>query len=247
MKHLLLGGVAALALSTAAFAADLPVVPPEEAVAPWTWTGFYIGINGGGAFGEYGDFDFIENGVTLDSFSALEEDGGFFGGQVGYNYQLDSNWVLGVEGDIQKSWIDGDFAGLPADIDAGATGLDDLVGEFDVNWFATLRGRVGYAWDRTLFYATGGVAFADIDQNFDMEFDNGDTASLSNEDDVNVGFTVGAGIEHYFTDHVSLKLEYQFLDFGTVSSTGTSVDGDSVVIERDTSFHTVRAGINYKF
>lgn len=205
--------LAALAASSSVVsAADLyrPYTPPQdyvERVEPWSWRGFYIGVNGGYAFGDAG---------------FVEPDGLFGGGQAGFNMQFD-RLVVGLEGDIQGADINDttrfSFAGIP-----GRASVD-------VDWFSTLRGRVGLAHDRTLFYATAGLAWADVDQRVSL---GGVTVS---SDDVETGYAVGGGIEHALGDQWSIKAEYLYVDLGDIGGPTSS----------DLDFHTVRAGLNYKF
>ena len=148
MKKYLLSGVAALGLlaAGAASAADLPsrkgpVVAPVY-VPAFTWTGFYVGANAGWGFGNM-------DSVGVSGFGDL--DGFVGGGQIGYNYQL-GQIVLGLEADFQG-----------ADLKAGPSwaGLG-IVGEGKTEWFGTVRGRVGYAFDRFLPYLTGGFAYGSV-------------------------------------------------------------------------------------
>jgi outer membrane immunogenic protein len=148
MKRLCLAAIALVALGGAAAAADLPPAPqPYYPKAPayvpvpvYNWTGFYLGINGGGAFG----------GSSWNSTGNRDLSGGLIGGTVGYNYQF-GQAVVGVEGDIDWSSIDGSTTnGCPAGCKTSN------------NWLSTVRGRIGYAADRFMPYVTGGAAFGDI-------------------------------------------------------------------------------------
>jgi outer membrane immunogenic protein len=172
--------VAFVALSAAPFAAqaaDAPVVNPLDvaiANSAHDWAGAYVGINGGYA---WGDFD-----TSAGDFSGEDALGGF---QIGYNKQLGSV-VIGVEGDVQASAIDGASGGT-------STSLD---------WFSTARGRVGYAFDSTLLYGTAGLAVGGVEAS---------TAGGS-DDKTLVGIAAGAGIEQAMTDNLSLKAEYLYVD-----------------------------------
>jgi outer membrane immunogenic protein len=207
MNRLLLSlaaGTAAVALSTSAFAADLPVYQAEPAyVAPvaYDWTGLYVGVQGGYGFG--------------DSDGSLEPEGFLIGGTIGYNQQFDQ-FVAGIEADLAYSDID-DSTGFRGGAD------------FDLDYLATVRGRLGYAWDRTLVFATGGLAFGETDVRVDGQGSDSDTA---------VGYVLGAGVEHAFTDNWSAKVEYNWVDLGDVEAPGGDVDFDA---------HIVKAGLNYKF
>jgi outer membrane immunogenic protein len=229
LRGILLASAAAiLASSGMARAADAVVYEPAPEVIPgFTWTGAYIGIQGG-----YGWTDLSDDGDTLfednlpDDDDSIDLDGGFAGVYAGYNYQWTNNLVLGIEGDINKAWMDediDDFGGEPA--------------EFEVDWFGSVRGRIGYAWDRTLLFATAGVAFASVDYNL-VEFDVSDDENF-------VGWTVGVGVEHAFTDNLLARAEYRYYDFG--SETIGNPTFPSGVGEVELDMQTISIGLAYKF
>ena len=207
-------------LGTAAHAADLPgrMAPPAPAVAAvpvFTWTGFYVGVNAGYGWNTNDD-DVVINGTTYE----VDDEGGFVGGgQIGYNYQIGS-FVVGLETDLQYADIggDNDFAGI-------SNGDDD-----DGNWFGTVRARAGYAFDRALIYATGGLAYGKISNGF------------SASDDTSVGWTLGAGVEYAFTNNLTAKVEGLYVNL-------EQDDDDLPVIagSDETEFGMIRAGLNYKF
>jgi outer membrane immunogenic protein len=214
--------IAATLASLPAAAADLPrAVPsaPAVFVPAFTWTGFYLGANGGYGWGRIND---ASNTLSTDL------NGGLVGGQVGYNWQT-GNWVWGVEGDIQASWQEESASATVAGV-----GLVTVKGEFP--WFATLRGRLGYAWDRHLLYATGGVAWITTKLSLPA------LATTVSSDDTKAAWTVGGGWEWMFYDRWSARLEYLYMDTGNTSVTlfGVTANGDG-------HNHIVRAGINYHF
>jgi outer membrane immunogenic protein len=147
MKRLFAAGVALLALAGTAAAADLYAPhyngPPPAAypVPLFTWTGFYLGVNGGGAFGS----------STWDTAGSITTSGGVVGGTVGYNYQI-NHFVIGAEADI-------DWVGISATTTTAACPAGCKTGD---SWLSTVRGRVGYAADRFLPYVTGGAALGNI-------------------------------------------------------------------------------------
>ena len=153
MKRLFLAGAIAGLSSACAYAADLGPYrappPPErdyyEPVRdmPWSWRGFYAGVNAGYAWG--GDDSVTLSGPGGTATGTLEPNGWFGGGQIGYNAQFQS-LVFGIEADLQG-----------ADISDG-----NAFASTNVDWFSTVRGRVGYAAGPALLYATGGFAFADV-------------------------------------------------------------------------------------
>ena len=174
MKRSLAAALGALALvaSLPASAADLPArgMPYKApAYAPmYNWTGFYLGINGGGAFGDSG-----WNGLGVSNSPG----GGMVGGTIGYNWQgMGSPWVFGLEGDV-------DWSGVSDSTTCGA-----FTCQTKNTWFGTVRGRLGYAFDRTLVYGTGGFAYGSGGGR-DFGLPN------SSRDDFQTGYAVGGGIE----------------------------------------------------
>ena len=220
MTRLFVAGVALVALTGAALAADLPpggspyYYRAPYALPAFNWTGFYIGVNGGGGFGN----------SAWDTTSSFSTTGGLVGGTIGYNYQMGPA-VLGAEGDIDWSNIKGTTT--TGACPAGCT-TSDL-------WLSTLRARLGYAADRFMPYVTGGGAFGNI---------NAATPGLVGGGATNVGWTVGAGLEFAIAGHWSAKAEYLYVDLGKFNcGAGCGAPSDNV------SFTTslVRGGINYRF
>lgn len=242
-----------LAFTLPGLAADLAPVPVEPAAPvylPFSWTGFYAGLNGGYGLGNDDEATLGRTPRdTIGSFGGLDTNGFFGGAQIGAAYQLDS-FVFGIESDIQKAWMD-DSVGPKFVSALSPEGIDAVASSLDVDWFGTVRGRAGVALDRTLLYGTGGVAFGSIDYNANLLFDGGDTAHLTT-DSTEVGWVAGAGVEHAFTDNWTVKVEYEYIDLGEVTAKGPIVDGGGDAVgtarsSRDVNFHTVRAGVNYKF
>jgi outer membrane immunogenic protein len=232
MKRFMLAigaGILAAAIAAPAFAADLPRPAYKTPfrnpvyVAPFSWTGFYVGINGGYGFGK-SNWTAAGAGISTGDFNVK---GPLVGGTVGYNLQTGA-WVWGVEGDFDASWIKGSTTTL-----CGGAGC-----ETKNTWFATGRGRIGYSWDTFLPYLTGGAAFGNIKA--------GQTGSATNASATKVGWTAGAGIEYAFLKNEwSAKLEYLYADLGKLSCDAVSCGG----VVTDVSFKTsiVRLGINYRF
>jgi outer membrane immunogenic protein len=224
-RHLVTGLVSALALSAAsqsASAADMGVrarpAPVPAMVQQFNWTGFYLGVHGG-----YGSGSTDNNIVGLNS---PDPTGWFAGGQLGYNWQAPgSPWVFGVE--VDSAW---------ANIEDTATTVGAIRLKSDVDYFGTARGRVGYAWDRTLLYATGGLAWAD--NNVHVSLAPFGTASDSQ---THIGYAVGGGLEYAFAPQWSAKVEYLYLGLGDQTyfgAPGLNVDLD---------VHTVKVGLNYRW
>ena len=204
--HLGLAIAALFVAPVAAQAADLGPSPSYKApayVAPSyaTWSGFYVGINGGYGFGK------ADVGAV-----SLDPKGFLIGGTIGYNLQT-GVWVWGLEADAAFTTIKDD---------AGGT-------ELKVPWFATARGRIGYAgWGSFMPYITGGAAIASI------KLDTG----AADDTKTKVGWTAGLGVEYALFSAWSVKLEYLYADLGKTTILGTTVDYNT---------HIVRAGLNYRF
>ncbi|WP_029004564.1 outer membrane protein [Azorhizobium doebereinerae] len=224
MKRILLASALALAVAAPASAADLATRYPVKAavvpVAPvFSWTGFYIGGNVGYGGGSY-DY-------TFGSATASSDASGFIaGGQLGYNYQFANNVVLGVETDIQ-------WSGIQGDMNVNGTSL-----KTSLDYFGTVRARVGYAFDRILPYVTGGFAYGKSKTSVE-------TASLTGDDSsTGTGWTLGGGLEYAITNNWTFKTEYLYVDLG---SNDYAISGTSSSLSVDNKYHTVKAGLNYKF
>jgi len=275
MKKLLASLAAFTALTGAAAAADLPrrAAPPPifTPVPVFTWTGAYFGINAGYAFDASSNSSnnstfgvptpFAAPG-TVATFRNRSQDGFSGGGQIGYNYQFTpgSGVVIGIEADAQYL----DFGrGRNNAFVSGAVApgyyVTDPRGLSSLDYFGTVRGRLGYAFDRTLVYGTGGFAYGSgsADRSF---------GGYAGNDSFRTGWTAGGGVEfalatdsflNFFrSSAVTFKIEglYVNLDRGTRNQGAFVVDAASNfpvvysgVGRRDDEFAVVRAGLNYKF
>lgn len=202
----------ALALSTfaSAMAADavdqIPAAPVAVETPAFSWTGVYGGIQGGAGWldGKFSD--------GVDS-AKQDFDGGIIGGFVGYNWQLSNGFVAGIEGDVDYNFNEESDSG----IDVGT------------DWAGSVRGRVGYAFDRALVYGAAGWTFT-----------NGyvDGAGID-ENETFHGWTVGAGVDFAMTDNMFLRGEYRYNDFGDKDiAPGLNADLDQ---------HVVKVGLGVKF
>jgi outer membrane immunogenic protein len=192
--------VAALVVAQSATAADLSVAPlykaPPPAMAPaYNWSGFYLGINGGGGWG-HSNWDTSSDRIGLS--------GGLVGGTAGYNWQL-GNAVLGIEGDIDWANLKGTNSSTLCP--AGCSTSD--------TWLSTVRGRAGYAFGGVLPYLTGGLALGDI---------RAATPGFAGASNTSAGWTAGAGIEFGLTGNWSAKAEYLYVDLGRFNC-GVSCNG----------------------
>jgi outer membrane immunogenic protein len=207
-------------IAAPAIAADLParmpVKAPVVAPAPFSWTGFYIGIHGGGAWLDHKQTMTTQLGVSICGAApgldcSIDKVGGAFGGLAGYNFQA-GRVVYGIEAD--GTWLSLKdtkfFANPPFPI------LNSLTIHSKVDWLATVRGRLGITMSPTLLYVTGGAAFGGIKSGW---FDGATppAASLS-VDKTKVGWVVGGGIEHAFASNWTARIEALYHDLGKVSA-----------------------------
>jgi outer membrane immunogenic protein len=235
MKIILIASIAAAAFVGApAFAADMPVKGPIYRAPPpaFSWTGCYGGIEGGGAWGQTRHVQ-PDTGLTLTSGNAS---GGLVGGTIGCNYQSGA-WVWGIEDDFSWTGFKGAHNSIPP--------FDPtIVRTTSTHWLDTLRGRLGYAVDRSLWYVTGGVAFSDIRASAaEAGFP---TASITHD---RSGWAIGGGVEWALPDpHWSVKAEYLYIDFGK-KFYGLNAIGGGVFSNANVRMNEniVRVGLNYKF
>jgi outer membrane immunogenic protein len=256
-RKILMTTVAASAMVGSAFAADLPSrrPPPPVAYVPpvpiFTWTGFYIGVNGGGMFrannrDDFANAAFFGGAAPVGGFVASNNnsDNGRFliGGQAGVNWQI-NQFVLGIEGD---------GAAVLGQNHNNITGFFGNNGR-NTGFLGTVRGRGGIAFDRLLVYGTGGVAFGSNNNEWGNTFigtvGGVPTIFTTNaNNNTRVGYAVGAGVEYAFLDNWSVKVEYLFVDLGrTNRSFLDPVTGAGFVINHREQDHVIRAGLNYKF
>jgi outer membrane immunogenic protein len=210
-----------------ALAADLgrPITKAPPAPIPYyNWTGFYIGLNVGGAFTS-------SSGHLFGSGNNLN---GVAGGiQAGYNWQV-NNFVFGIETDFQGSSQSSSFSGVDGTVGgAGPFTISDRI-----RYFGTVRGRLGLAQDRWLLYVTGGYAY----QNFSVDVTtlNWGVASASTTRN---GWTVGGGVEYAFAGPWTARLEYLYIDTSSSDFWFTGNHFDRFRAKNN----VVRVGVNYRF
>ena len=228
MKKVLLASACLFALAAPASAADLAARPYTKApVAPvaavYNWTGFYLGIVGGGAW---------------QSDSDPKMKGGFVGGTAGYNWQT-GNVVFGVE-------ADGAWADVSASVTGAAVvpplGLVTATASSKTDAMGTVRGRIGWAVNNVLFYGTGGYAW--IDNKISATATAGAVSATISDSKWHSGWTVGAGVEAFFAPQWSVKGEYLYRSLGSETYfSGIGAPASSGTI----NFHTVQVGVNYHF
>lgn len=209
-----------------AYAADVYAPLLEEAYVPpaeaFSWSGLYFGgIVGYG----WGDKDAFETESPEDGVIYAVH--GFFGGiEAGGNWQF-NHLVLGIEGDV--AWADINGAGLIDNDDPIST---------QINFLATLTGRLGIAWDRLLLYVEGGGAWAKEQHTFT----DGSSDTVS---DQRFGGLIGVGAEYALARNWSVKLEYNYICFG--SKTFEFDVGEIEEIQIDQNLQTIKLGLNYRF
>lgn len=239
LKKTLLASVASILMIGAAQAADIEVAPTV-----YDWTGGYIGIQGGYAWGKSdADTDIDPEFTDIDSLDIDDFDAsGFIGGlHAGYLLQSDS-FVYGIEGDIEYADMK-DNVDIVYDVDG-----DGGEAEKSIDWLGSLRLRAGFAADRALFYATGGLAVGGVNLETDLS-DDATGIGLSNDDDDKTkwGWTLGAGIEYAVSDAVSARVEYRYTDLGDTDVRVENDEGEGVDGKTSNDFHAVRAGLSWHF
>ena len=229
--------------------------PPHPYIAPTNWTGFYVGGFAGIEYGKT-DMRFVTTPSGIGNNPRVM--GALGGGTVGYNYQFASNWVIGAEGDIGATNLNG------AKTCSNEPNLAVLLTCKDSsNWTATLAARLGYSWNRTLFYVKAGGAWADDRTSTTCAFGplNGAVAPAGfvfgpcvnaagaatsgfNSSGTRSGWLVGYGTEFDLGKNWSAKAEYDYIDFGgrtALMSDGTTTMRDFGAISQ------VKVGVNYRF
>jgi outer membrane immunogenic protein len=240
---LLAGSVVAAA--ACAVAADLPATStykaPGAPVPNYSWNGLYLGGHIGGAWDQRN----VENFNTVTGApvgpGSTNASGIMGGGQVGYNYMVVPNWVVGVEADVSG-------ANLHSTVVAQAPrGTPAVQGDSRVDLFGTVRGRVGYAWNNLLLYGTGGFAWAEEDRTRTQlagTTGNATPGTVESTSATGTGWTAGGGIEWSIVQNWTARIEYLHLDLGTISTTDPIAERRHDV---SLTVDAVRAGVNYRF
>ena len=281
----------ALFCSLPASAADISTPLYKAAPAPVAnWSGFYIGGNLGYGFGTH---EMSQSAVTgpgaliLPSGTSIyggaqafdvDPRGFVGGGQIGYNWQFHPAWVFGIEADIQATDMKRSTGCVQTCNTATAVAPGFLPALFPVtitdnsfeqklNWFGTVRGRLGYSNGPSLFYVTGGFAYGEVERNgsvsgtssaFGLFNINSFSGSL-NAKSTQTGWTLGGGIETVLSGAWTLKAEYLYVDLGSVTDTFNSTYQSSLIpgqtgqtaavrtVTGDLNEHILRVGLNYSF
>jgi outer membrane immunogenic protein len=230
MKKILvaLGGCVFCLAAPPAFARNM--VP----TAPITWSGCYIGLEGGYGWGS--ESSIATSGTTHlgATVVTINPEGGLAGGTIGCNWQT-SNIVFGIENDISASGLSGSGNPVPP---FNAT----LPHAVSTTWLDTLRGRIGLTWDRALVYATGGAAFTNVR---DSAAGGGVAVATTTN---RTGWTVGVGMEYLLSPKWSAKAEYLYADFGSLHD-GFDVQSAGFFVGIDTHLteNIMRVGLGRVF
>jgi outer membrane immunogenic protein len=271
MKSVLLASTA-LVVATRAMAADLPPRMPVKAAPvvvarPYSWTGCYVGGHIGADWGRTSISEpnepFLQYFAPANTPTPVDSGSDFLGGvQVGCDYQFATHWVVGAAGDF--SWTN--LEGQATDpFFAGKTG-GPITFNTKTEWLATATARVGYAWDRWMFYGKGGAAWAhnrDNIQNlgpwgnptFNVCVAGGIAVGCNpTGTETRLGWTVGLGFEWAFADHWSTGLEFDHYDFGSHSLTLSDPNGFNGIATTATGpisvkqrVEALKLSINYRF
>jgi len=261
MSKFSLVGIAGLALVSAvpAIAADFPVEMPVKATFAqrFTWTSCYIGMHAGGAWMNNTVTDpvlLVQDNVNLGgpgfttvgpTAVGIKENGAVVGGQLGCDYQFPSNVVLGVEGAASGATLKGSrLLALPD------SPPDTALLTIKTDFIPALTGRVGYAADVWLFYVKGGVAWASSKYSLTGTFGGAGAIVPGIPFDFEgqsfrTGWTAGAGVEWAFAQDWSVRLEYDYYDFGTHTATMNDVNNGSGPLTFKTTLQTVKLGVNF--
>lgn len=218
-----------------------------QAEPAYNWTGLYLGAQGGYGGDKFEYPGYLNTGVPAFSGTgqaSLTSSGFIAGGQVGYNLLL-SNILVGVEADLAWSGIEGEVAIGGSGVAGGSVSVS---AGSEIEHFGTIRGRLGFAKDNLLIYGTAGVAYGKVTSSYsyNANFAGLGIGPFSGADSISDnqwGWTAGGGLEYGVGANWSLKTEYLYTDLGSQ----TLYADNTVGIDVDTKFHTVKVGLNYHF
>ncbi len=245
--------LALAALGSAARAAELPSLKGPPAYGPpiFTWTGFYAGVNVGLSAGGWSRVQEIDPVlISIPRWESTEAGGFSGGGQIGYNYQFANQIVAGIEADLQGTTLHGTYEDSYECYPFGCFHGRD---EQKVDWWGTLRGRLGYALGNLLPYVTAGFAYGEVTNGCNYSTILVVTCYPGNPyswSTIRPGWTAGAGLEYALTANLTFKAEYLYTDLGTWISQdpndAVNHPGQYLIYTR-TAFNTVRVGLNWQF
>lgn len=217
-----------------------PAIYTPAPPAPYNWSGFYLGANSGWGFATGNSSGSITGGALAGASGngSSQFNGAIVGGQVGVNWQIGSA-VVGVEADMQwsgQSTTSSDGCGVGCSLSETAK----------IPWFATVRGRVGGAFDRILVYGTGGLAISNATDTVSATA-LGATVNLVNLNATNIGWTGGAGAEVALSKNWSAKIEYLYVQTNFSASGPIAIFGGTATERGTIKDSIVRTGFNFRF
>jgi outer membrane immunogenic protein len=227
----IVAAVLSAGLDRVASAADLG----RRAVAPlvYDWTGLYVGVDVGY---HWSSVDVFLPGAAAAGTAAPDPDSFTIGGHIGYRHQFPNRFVVGVEGDL--AWLDGDETGaFPGAPTAGVNARTE--------WDASVRGILGFAFDRTLIYATGGVSWLRAEGCGVLIAAPTACVAGTNISDTLTGWTIGGGAAFAFSPNLIARIEYLHADYGSNTYTTPGFTGGLANV--DVTTDKVRVGLSWKF
>lgn len=262
----LIATVITLTTAPMAVAADLPAgslsrpPPPLVASVAYNWTGFYVGGNAGWSRSTADFASMIGNGTGFYDTTSLtfidaagtgraSKDGFTGGGQLGYNWQW-NNWVAGIEADFNA--LSGTASLLGTGITPGGSTIG-FTNSVKPDWIATMRPRLGFAFDRLMLYATAGLALLHADYTQTLTNITGGVpgSGFTSTNVTRAGWAAGAGLEYGLNRNWSVKAEYLYAGFSEFKTSGTDFPGAGNASPLSgtarVNVQTGRAGINYRF
>ncbi|MBI3700499.1 MAG: porin family protein [Afipia sp.] len=275
MRNVLIAIAFAPLVWATAQAADLPArvytkAPPAQPA--YSWNGFYVGANVGYAFNDptvsFTPGDPLFAFLNQPAATAYDVKGVIGGGQIGYNWQFDRNWLFGLEADFNGADIKG--TGTSAFLSGGVGGNPaSVTATQNVDWFGTFRARLGWLpSDKLLVYGTGGFAYGSVKENviysqpgggggvglgfsFACAPPNNNVCFAGSSSTIATGYTAGAGIEYAAWQNFTFKVEYLYVNLGTTSTRSVAIVGappsSFFANFSDLDFNVVRIGANYRF
>jgi outer membrane immunogenic protein len=258
-----LGTVAVIGFVLTASAADMPVKAPVDkapVATNYNWTGWYVGGNVGYGWGGSTGNDLTATDpipifpgyAALGGFQypSVSPRGAIGGGQIGYNFQT-GNVVWGAVADFQ-------FSGMTASNTVAVPQLLAFLPENQshsakIEWFGTVRGRIGYAFNNFLPYISGGLAYGKVSSTLNLFIPASAFIMSGQSDSTRAGWTLGGGFEYGLNNNWSVGVDYLYMDLGhtTVSATPQTsvalVAGTVIAMNQHSTANILRAVLNYKF
>lgn len=256
MNKILIGAAIGVLAATSASAADLAVKAPVASPPPPIWTGFYAGLHAGWAWDALSATTTSVNTdlLGLPTSHSLDRNGPVYGGQAGYNVQL-ANWVVGIEGDFSGVHVTGTSSvnvipNVNPLLPRGTAAISS-----ELEWLASIRGRLGVTWRASLLYITGGYAAASVSHKSTYEVITPfvAAASLSTQSTLN-GWVIGGGVESMLTGNWTIRAEYLYYRFGGLTASTNLAHNINIppfpaslrYDWSDLDAQVVRFGFNYK-